>query len=314
MLGMVLRRFRDMVIVLVLVGTVMFFILQLIPGSPARAILGEYATESQVAALEAELGYDRPVHEQFFDWFGGMVTGDLGYSTSMGRGVTEAVFQHLGPTLVLALATTVLSVAIAIPLAMHTVHKPDAWSSRLLMGLSNLGLATPNFWLALVLVLIFAVNLNILPTSGYISPLSDPLWSVWYLVLPVVVLISNLLALLVMTLRESLSSELLSSYIRTARAKGLSESKVQYRHLLRNALLPVITVIGSNFGTLLGGIVIIEIIFVIPGMGWALNNGILARDLPLILGITLVSALIFVLINLLVDIAYGIIDPRVRVQ
>lgn len=312
MLGVVLRRIRDLVIVLALVGTAMFFILQMIPGSPAQTILGPYATPDQVAALETQMGLDRPVLEQYVTWFGRVLVGDLGYSFSQAGSVTTAVFTHLGPTLLLAVIATVLSIAIAVPLAVRTIARPNSWLSRTLLAGSSLGLAIPGFWLALILVLVFAVQLRILPVSGYISPLEDPLLSLWYLVLPVTVILCNQVALLVMTLRESLAAELLNPYIRTARAKGLVEEKVRYRHLLPNALLPAVTVVGSSFGTLLGGIVILETVFLIPGIGWLLNSAVQTRDYSLVLGVTLVSALIFVLINLAVDIVYGILDPRVR--
>lgn len=314
MTALILRRVRDLVIVLLLVGSALFFLLQLIPGSPAIAILGEYATVDQIAALEEEMGLNRPLFEQYFTWLGDTVRGDFGYSFTQSAPVMDAILRSLGPTMWVAVLATVLSVAIAIPLAVRSVSRPDSWLTRAMVALSSLGLAIPGFWLALMLVLVFAVQLRLFPVSGWVDPLTNPIGSLWYLALPLAVILSNQVALLVMTLREGLSGEMLNAYIRTARAKGVVERDVRYRHLLPNALLPTVTVIGSNFGGLLGGIVILETIFLIPGLGSALYAAILARDYSLILGITLITAVIIVLVNTIVDIVYGILDPRVRVQ
>lgn len=314
MAGLILRRARDVVIVLWLVGTALFFILHLIPGSPATALLGEYATKDQIDALTARLGLDRPLIEQYFTWLFNVVRGDLGYSFTQGVGVSEVVARSIGPTILIAVVATVLSVLIAVPLAVQTVRRPYSIVSRALIALSSFGLAVPGFWLALMLVLVFAVLLGWFPVSGYTSPLENLGEWAWGLVLPMVVILSHQVALLVITLREGLFGEMLNSYIRTARAKGLREDRVMYRHLLPNALIPAITVVGSNFGGLLGGIVIIETVFLIPGIGWVFYGAIQARDYNVILGLTLVSAAIIVLVNLLVDIAYILLDPRVRVR
>lgn len=314
MSGFLLRRFRDLVIVLAIVCTVMFVILHLVPGSPAWAILGPEATPEQVAALEAQLGLDKSLWEQYLRWLGNALQGDLGYSITQNGGVTHAIVSHFGPTLLVALAVTVLSVAISVPLAVHSINRPDSLLSRMLLAGASLGLAIPSFWLALMLVFVFAVRLEWFPIGGYVSPFDDVVGSLRYLALPVIALVAHQIALLVMTLRESLASELSQAYIRTASAKGLADRAVLYRHLLPNALLPVLTVVGSSFGALLGGIVIIETIFLIPGIGLTLYNGITGRDYNLVLGITLVTALAFVLVNLLVDILYGFLDPRVRIR
>jgi peptide/nickel transport system permease protein len=302
------------IIVLWLVGTTLFFILHLIPGSPAVALLGEYATPDQIADLNARLGLDRPLWEQYFTWLGNVVRGDLGYSFTQGLAVTDVIAKSIGPTVLIAVVATVLSVLIAVPLAVLTVQRPYAIVSRALVGLSSFGLAVPGFWLALVLILVFAVVLGWFPVSGYVSPFEDPLTWAWGLVLPVVVILSHQVSLLVMNLREGLAGEMLNSYIRTARSKGLEENRVMYRHLLPNALIPTVTVVGSSFGSLLGGIVIIETVFLIPGMGWVFYTAIQARDYNVILGLTLVSAALIVIINLLVDIVYVLLDPRVRVR
>lgn len=314
MIAMLLRRLRDLIIILFIVGSVMFLILHMIPGSPAIAMIGQYATQDQIDALNERMGFNRPVLEQYGIWLSHLVRGDLGWSYSQNMSVMAAIGAHIGPTLVVAIAATVLGVIVSIPLALHTVARPRALTSRALLALASFGLAVPNFWMALVLVLLLAVNLPIFPVAGYVSPLEDLGRSLWYLALPIFVIMSHQVSLLVMTLRESLASELFNPYIRTARAKGLFERDVFYRHLLPNALLPAVTVVGSNFGSLLGGIIIIETVFLIPGIGWALQNAITARDYNMVLGISLVTAVVFVVVNLVVDIVYSRLDPRVRVQ
>ena len=313
-LWLVLRRLRDLIIVLVFVDTALFLILHSIPGSPAASLLGSNATDDQIAQLNATMGFDRPLFEQYVIWFGNLLQGDLGYSFSQGTQVGTAILAHLGPTLVLALTTTAIGILLAVPLAVLTVARPTSPISRGLLGLATVALSIPNFWLALILILAFAVTFPIFPVSGYVSPFEDFGRASWFLTLPVAVAVSHQVALLVLTLRESMSSELLSHYVRTARAKGSNEGQVLYRHLLPNSLLPAVTVIANNFGTLLGGVIILETIFLIPGIGWLLYGGILSRDYNLVLGVTLCTALLLVLINLLVDIVYGLLDPRVRVK
>lgn len=309
-----IRRVRDLVFIMVFVATAMFFLLHSIPGSPAVAILGQEASAEQIASLNKELGFDQPLLVQYAQYMGDAVRGDLGHSISQGGSVTHAVLSYLGPTLVIALSATLLGILIAVPLAIQTVSRPRSRVSRALMALCSLGLAVPAFWLALILILVLAVRIRVFPVSGYVSITEDPIAAVPYLVLPVVVIMSHQVALLVVTLRESMASELLNPYVRTARAKGASERRVMYRHVLPNALLPTVTVIGGNFGSLLGGVVVIETIFLIPGVGYLLYGAIQARDYNLVLGITLVTAALIVVVNLVVDLLYATIDPRVRVS
>lgn len=299
---------------LVIVCTALFFILHLVPGSPARAILGETATEEQVKALNDQLGFNLPLWEQYLRWFGNLLRGDLGYSITQGGSVTKAVIIHLGPTLLLAVLVTVLSVVVAVPLAVHSIMRPNSVFSRLLPGGAAFALAVPSFWLGLMLVLVFAVWLGIVPVGGYVSPIESFTQSLWYLCLPVVTLVASELALLVLTLREGLAAEYSQAYVRSARSKGLLERAVLYRHVLPNALLPALTVVGSTFGTLLGGIIIVETVFMIPGIGWTLFSAMNGRDYNLVLGVALVSALLVMLVNLIVDVLYGLLDPRVKVK
>ncbi len=314
MAGLVLRRVRDLVIVLFLIGTAMFFIIHLIPGSPAIALLGPYATKEQIADLTRSLGLDQPLLTQYVTWLGNVIHGDMGDSISFSQPVLTVIVDHATPTILLALGSTVISSAIAIPLAIRAAAKPRSVWARMVTPVTAFGLAMPSFWLALVLVLVFGVIFRVLPTSGYVDVWADPGQAIKYLILPIVVLIAHQAALFVATLRESMSGELLSLYLRSARAKGVKERGVLYRHALPNALLPAITVIGSSFGSVLGGVIIIETVFSIPGWGELLYNGITSRDYQLIIGVTLVIAVVYVMVNLIADLLYLVADPRVRVR
>ncbi|TYP89592.1 ABC transporter permease [Blastococcus xanthinilyticus] len=314
MAGLVLRRIRDLVIVLFLVGTAMFFIIHLIPGNPAIALLGPYATQEQIADLTASLGLDQPLFTQYVTWLGNLVQGDMGSSLIFAQPVLPVILDHVTPTILLALGSTIISAVIAVPLAIHAAAKPRSLWARMVTPVTAFGLAMPSFWLALVLVLVFGVIFQVLPTSGYVDFGSDPGEAVKYLVLPIVVLVAHQAALFVATLRESMSGELLSLYLRSARAKGVRERGVLYRHALPNALLPAITVIGSSFGNVLGGVVVIETVFSIPGWGQLLYNGITSRDYQLIIGVTLMIAVVYVVVNLIADLLYLVADPRVRVR
>src|SRR5882724_253377 len=277
----IFRRGRDLVITLLLVGTLMFFVVHLLPGNPAVAMLGSYATEDQVRQLTHALGLDRPLLPQYGLWLGHVVQGNLGDSIGFQQPVTTVLAEHLGPTALLAVASTVISLVVSVPLAAYTAARPGSWWTRVLTPLSVFGIAVPNFWLALVLIIVFGVALRVLPIAGYVSPLTDLPSAVSHLILPVVVLVAGQAALFVRTLRESMLGELLALYPRTARAKGASERVVILGQLLPNALIPLVTVVGTSLGTLLGGIVIVENIFVIPGLGALLLQGIDSRDYPL---------------------------------
>lgn len=310
----IFRRGRDLVITLLLVGTLMFFVVHLLPGNPAVAMLGSYATEDQVRQLTHALGLDQPLLSQYGLWLGHVVQGNLGDSIGFQQPVTTVLAEHLGPTALLAVASTVISLVVSVPLAAYTAARPGSWWTRVLTPLSVFGIAVPNFWLALVLIIVFGVALRVLPIAGYVSPLTDLPSAVSHLILPVVVLVAGQAALFVRTLRESMLGELLALYPRTARAKGASERVVILGQLLPNALIPLLTVVGTSLGTLLGGIVIVENVFVIPGFGALLFQAINSRDYPLVEGITLAIALGYVLINLVVDLLYTAIDPRVRIR
>ena len=308
------RRLRDLIIILFLVGTAIFFMVHLIPGNPAVAMLGSYATNSQIKQLSHALGFDQSLWSQYTSWLGKLVRANLGTSLEFSKPVLSVIGSHVGPTAILAVVTTIISLIIAVPVALLAAAKPRSLWAKAVTPVSVLGIAIPGFWLALILILLFAVKLRWLPLSGYDAPGSNFGGFITHLILPVAVLVAGQAALFVRTLRESILGELLRLYLRTARAKGAGERAVLVRHVLPNALLPLITVVATSLGTLLGGIVIIENIFVVPGIGALLYNAIEARDYPLVEGITLMIAVAYVLVNLIADLLYVLVDPRVRVR
>lgn len=310
----VVRRLRDMVLILFIVGSVLFFMLHSIPGSPALAILGVHAPLSAVNALNHQLGFDRPVWSQYVNWIWHALHGNLGYSFSQSSSVDHAILRYLPPTLVFAVLATLLSVVFAVPLATYSIRRPTSIVARLILLFNSAFLAVPGFWLGLVLVLLLAVKVRVFPVSGYVAPTTNFVEFADDAFLPMVTLLAGLVPILVLSLRESLAGEFLLPYTRTARAKGAPERSVVYRHLLKNAFLPTLTMIGTNFGSLLGGVIIIETIFLIPGMGFLISDAINVRDDNLVLGIALVTVCLTVLANLIVDLLYAVFDPRVRTR
>ncbi|WP_037305312.1 ABC transporter permease [Amycolatopsis orientalis] len=314
MTGLLLRRLRDLLIILVIVGTMMFFVIRLIPGDPAQAILGPTARPSDVDALRESMGLNGTLWEQYLGWAGNVLQGDFGTSITYHAPVLGVVADHILPTLTLAVLSTVISFFLSVAITSWQAVSPRNPVARALNRLSALGMAMPDFWISLVLVLVFSVTLRWFPSSGYENLFTDPATAVPALVLPLTVLVIGQTALFVLTLRESLLGELPLAYLRTARVKGLSERQVMTKHVLPNALMPLITQLGSNFAMLVGGIVIIESIFVVPGLGHLLMGAVSTRDFPLIQGVTLFVAVLFVLVNLLVDLSYALLDPKVRVS
>ncbi|KFZ81077.1 peptide ABC transporter permease [Amycolatopsis sp. MJM2582] len=314
MTGLLLRRLRDLVIILVIVGTMMFFVIRLIPGDPAQAILGPTARPSDVDALRESMGLNGPLWEQYLTWAGNVLHGDFSTSITYHAPVLGVVADHILPTLTLAVLSTVISFFLSVAITSWQAVSPRNPVARALDRLSALGMAMPDFWISLMLVLVFSVTLRWFPSSGYENLFTDPATAVPALVLPLTVLVIGQTALFVLTLRESLLGELPLAYLRTARVKGLSERQVMTKHVLPNALMPLITQLGSNFAMLVGGIVIIESIFVVPGLGHLLMGAVSTRDFPLIQGVTLFVAVLFVLVNLLVDLSYALLDPKVRVS
>lgn len=308
------KRLLSLIPVLFVVSAAIFLIIHITPGDPAASILGMEASEEEIARLNEELGLNRPLHEQYIRWVAGLFRGDLGNSIFMRMPVTQAIAEHIGPTLSLAILAQLFALVLAIPFGVLAAWKRGSLADYTLMGASLLGMAVPSFLLGLILMLIFGIRLGWLPVAGY-KPLSAGLAEhVKFLILPALSLGSIQAALIARMTRASMLEVLNLPFIRTARSKGLAEAKVVGKHALRNAFLPILTVIGQTFGTLVTGAVVVESIFNIPGLGQLILNSIERRDYAVIQGVVLVVTLIYVAINLAVDLLYGAVDPRVRLD
>ncbi|QDR79799.1 ABC transporter permease [Sporomusa termitida] len=306
------KRILSLIPVLAVVALIDFIIIHLTPGDPAVIMLGSDASEVDLAKLREQLGLTLPIYVQFSYWLLGAVQGDLGRSIFMDMPVTQAIWQHLGPTVSLALLAEIIAILFALPLGVMAATRRGSWIDQLLMVIGLLGISIPSFWLGLNFILLFAVKLNWLPAAGY-QPLSSGLLNhIKYLLLPALSLGIMQAALIARMTRASMLEVLSENYIRTAQAKGLKRQVIIYKHALRNAFIPILTVIGLTFATLIGGAVVTEMVFNIPGIGKLVVNSVLRRDYVVIQGTILMIATAYVFINLLIDILYAYIDPRVR--
>jgi peptide/nickel transport system permease protein len=312
MLSYVLRRLLATLPVMVVVAVFVFLMLRLTPSDPAVIIAGDNATAEQVAQIRQRLGLDQPIVTQFSIWAGRLLTGDLGESFFFKKQVAELIAERIEPTLSLALLTMVLAVLIAVPLGVFAAYKQGSWLDRLVMGFSVLGFSVPVFVIGYVLIYIFAIELNWFPVQGY-QWMSQGLGG-WLqrLILPAVTLSVIYVALIARITRTSVLEVMNEDYIRTARAKGQTELRVLVRHALANAAVPIATVIGLSIALLIGGVVVTESVYTIPGLGRLTVDAVLARDYPTIQAVILVFSFVYVLINLVVDLAYTIFDPRIR--
>lgn len=312
MLKFLLRRLLSTIPVMLIVSALVFLMLRLTPGDPAAVLAGDSATIEQIDAIRVKLDLDRPIVEQYVVWFGRLLTGDLGHSYYYKTAVTTLIGQRLGPTLSLAAITIIIAVAVAVPLGVLAAWRFGGWLDRTLMTVSVLSSSVPTFVLAYMLIWLLSLKLNWMPVQGYKS-LADGVGAWLYqLALPSITLSLGYLALIARMTRTSVLETLGEDYIRTARAKGLPEKKVLTRHALANAAVPVATVIGLGIAGLLGGVVVTESVYAIPGLGRLTVDAVLARDFPTIQGVILLFSFAYVFINLLVDLSYVFFDPRIR--
>jgi peptide/nickel transport system permease protein len=314
MAALVMRRVVSTILVLLGVSVVVFLLVQLVPGDPARTILGAGATAESLAAVRAELGLDKPLVLQFTDYVGGLLAGDLGRSLTINAPVTDVILPRFENTIILAGAALLICVAVGVPLGMLAAKKQYSIFDRLAMFVSLTGASMPVYWLALVLIGLFGLQLGWFPTSGMYDSrnpggLSDLLA---HLVLPAVAAALVPLAVVARMTRSVTVDILSQDYIRTLRASGMSEGVILWRHGLRNALPPIVTVVGLQVGYLLGGVIFVEVVFGWPGLGQQLYTSITQRDMPVIQAGVLFIAAVFVLVNLLTDISVGVLDPRSR--
>lgn len=312
MFAYIVRRLLLLIPVLLIVGTIVFTIIHLIPGDPATVMLGRSATIEQKEALREQLGLNEPLPIQFVEWFGRAVRLDFGESMFIGKPVTEALMDRVQPTGLLALYSLTLAVVIAIPSGVIAAVRPNTIIDRVMMVLSISGAAVPSFFFGIVLILLFAVGLGWLPSGGYVDIGDDPIEHFRYMIMPSLTLGFSAAGLLARLVRSTMLDVLNQDYVRTAYSKGLRERHVVLRHALRNAAIPVLTVIGILMATMLGGTVVIETVFNIPGMGRLVVQSVTRRDFPVVQGAVMLVATIEVLVMLLIDILYVYIDPRIR--
>lgn len=314
MAGFLIKRLLYAALQLLLVGTLVFSLLHLLPGDPVMVVLGsERMPDPEVIeAVRTELGLNQPLHIQYLDWLGGMLQGDMGTSLANEKPVWDRVFTRVPRTLQLVGAAMLLASVIGVSLGAIAALQWNRLTDNVVSAIASVGISIPVYVAGTILVLVFAVQLQLLPNAGYTPPDRDLMGFLRALTLPAITLALTPTAIITRTTRSNLVDVRFQDYVRTARSKGLPEWRVVSRHMLRNAFIPVLTIIGIQMGTLLGGTVIVEFIFNWPGLSTLLITSIERRDYPVVQGIVLVIATLFILINLFVDIAYGWLDPRIR--
>ena len=312
MLVYVVRRLLAVIPVMLVVATVSFILIRLAPGDPASVIAGPYASGDDIARLQRSLGLDQALPVQLVKWWGRLARGDLGDSIFLRRPVLEAIFERMEPTLLLTAWSMLVAVAVGVPAGVVSARYHNTTVDQSLMAFALIGLSIPNFLLGLLMILFFGVWLGWLPVAGYV-PLDGGLWlNLRSLIMPSLALGLVQSALIARITRSSMLDVLREQYILAGRSKGLSERVVIYKHALKNAIIPTLTVIGITFALLVGGAVVIETVFNIPGLGRLIISAVLRRDYPVVQGVVLLIALTYTAINLLVDLAYLAIDPRIR--
>jgi peptide/nickel transport system permease protein len=308
----IVRRLVLTVPVLLLVTVIVFTLINMIPGDPALVFIGGEAGQEAVEALRKQMGLDRPLFVRYVLWLSRMVRGDLGKSVRDGRPVLDVLLLKLPVTVELAVVSLSVAWVIAIPAGVLAAWRRQSAVDYAATTLALAGISIPNFWLGIMLIYFFAVNLRVLPPSGYVEPWIDPVRNITLMVMPATVLGTGLAALVMRLLRSSMLEVLGTEFIRTAHAKGLTDAVVIARHALKNAMIPVATVMGLQLGGLLGGAVITETIFAVPGIGRLAVESILTRDYPMVQGVVLFSAVAIVFVNFAVDVVYSFLDPRIR--
>ena len=312
MFGYVIRRLLATIPVMMVVGVVVFLLLHLTPGDPATVIAGDYARPEDIARIRARLGLDKPLLVQFFTWAGAVLQGDLGVSIFSNLPVTKLIGQRLEPTIALSISTMVFAIAVAVPMGVYAAWRAGTWIDRGVMAFAVLGFSVPVFVIGYVLMYIFSLQLGWFPVQGY-KPIGDGLGPfLQSIALPTVALGVVYTALIARITRASVLEVLTEDYIRTAKAKGLDNKGLLIRHALRNAAVPIVTIIGIGVALLIGGVVVTESVFNIPGLGRLTIDAVLRRDYPIIQGVILVFSAVYVFVNLFIDLLYTFLDPRIR--
>ncbi len=313
MIRYIMGRLLSLIISLIIASIVIFAVIEVIPGDPAAFMLGINARPDTIAALRAEMGLDQPVLVRYFDWATGLLRGDFGQSWTYKTPVSELIGDRIWVSLPLAVYALLLSTLIAFPAGIYAASRRGGAGDVTIMGATQLGVAIPNFWFAMILVLIFAINLRWFSAGGF-PGWDDPAQAIKALTLPAIALALPQAAILARVMRSSLLDMLGEDFMRTARAKGLTRRQALWKHAVRNALIPVLTIIGLQFSFLLAGGIIIEQVFFLPGLGRLIFQSISARDLIVVESVVMLLVFVVILVNFLVDIAYAIVDPRLRAR
>ncbi|QQR38247.1 ABC transporter permease [Devosia rhizoryzae] len=314
MLAFLLRRFAGFVLMLLASAAVIFLLLDLLPGDPARFILGINASPDAVAALRLQMGLDAPALERFLQWLGGMLGGDFGTSVTQRLPVAQLIVERLAVTLPLTILAMLISMIVGLPLGILAARRRGKPADTALMILAQTGVAVPNFWFGMLLTLVFAVTLRWLPTGGFVPWHEDWVGSLRSLILPSLALALPQASILARVMRTALVDVMGQDFIRTARAKGMTMDEAIWRHGVRNALLPVLTILGLQFAFLVAGTIIVENVFFLPGLGRLIFNAVTERDLILVRGATMVLVVVVTATMLITDLTYAWVDPRLRVR
>ncbi len=312
MYAYIIRRILSTIPVMAVVAVFVFLLLYLTPGDPAVVIAGDYARPEDIERIREQLGLNRPLYVQFFTWLGNVLTGDLGISIFSNLPVSKLIGQRLEPTLALAVCTMIFAIIVAVPMGVIAAWKAHTWIDRSVMIFAVLGFSVPVFVIGYALMWAFSIRLGWFPVQGY-KPIADGIGPfLASIALPTLALGSVYVALIARMTRASLMEVLTEDYIRTARAKGASNGSLLMRHALKNAAIPIVTIIGVGVALLIGGVVVTESVFNIPGLGRLTIDAVLRRDYPIIQGVILIFSGIYVLVNLLIDLSYTFLDPRIR--
>jgi peptide/nickel transport system permease protein len=312
MATLIVRRLLQTIVVLFFVTVLVFMIMQLLPGDPARIMLGLDASEEQIEQFRKEMGLDKPIPVQYMTWLGGVITGDLGRSIVQRNDVSQMILSRLPVTLQLGVYAIAMALIISIPAGIIAAVKRGTAIDSVIVFLCNTGLSVPNFWLAILAVYLFSMTLGWLPVHGYVPLGEDVVGHLKHIFLPALILSTNSLAALTRQTRSAMLEVIRQDYIRTARSKGLAEKYILMKHAFRNALIPIITVLGLALSSTIGYTVLIETVFNIPGMSRLLVNSLFSQDYPVVQGCVLIIGIIVSVINLVVDMMYRYVDPRVR--
>lgn len=308
----IVKRLLSAIPIMFIVGIIAFSLSHLTGGDPARVIVGNDATQEQVDAVRTTMGLDKPLPVQLWTWFVNLLHGDLGYSYILNMSVSSAIGSHIFPTLSIAVLGEIVALIVALPLGVYAANHHGRLGEKTVLAIATLSGALPSFLSGLLLMMIFALQLKFLPASGFVRPAQDVGGYFEHLVLPALAVATIQIAVVTRMTRSSMVDQLGSAYIRTTKAKGLSRGRQLWRHAFKNASIPIITVVGQSFGELVAGAIVVETVFNVPGIGQLISNSILRRDYQMIQGIMIFVAFMFIVVNLVTDILYAVIDPRIR--